>query len=129
MSGKDGKLRRLPDAAFSHPSRLRPFSQGSTPERWKPGSSRTKHHGEKKREVMNTIGDRKLCREPPLFPDLLPSNTIPVSKSLRALETTRLCRGRCDSNYIICPICYCFIHVRIICFGFLCNVWGFVCGP
>lgn len=86
-------------------------------------------HGERRKEVMNTIGDRKPGREPPLFPDLLPSNTIPVSKSLRAPETTRLCRGRCDSNYIICPICYCFIHVRIICFGFLWNVWGFVCGP
>lgn len=59
----------------------------------------------------------------------LPSNAIPVSKSLRVPETTRLCRGLYDSNYIICPICYCFIHVRIICFGFLCNVWGFVCAP
>lgn len=59
----------------------------------------------------------------------LPSNTILVSKSHRAQETTRLCWGLYDSNYIICPICYCFIHVRIICFGFLCNVLGFVYPP
>lgn len=59
----------------------------------------------------------------------LPSNTILVSKSLRVQETTRLCWGLYDSNYIICPICYCFIHVRIICFGFLCNVLGFVYPP
>lgn len=59
----------------------------------------------------------------------LPSNTILVSKSLRVQETTRLCWGLYDSNYIICPICYCFIHVRIICFGFLCNVLGFVYAP
>jgi len=59
----------------------------------------------------------------------LPSNTILVSKSLRVQETTRLCWGLYDSNYIICPICYCFIHVRIICFGFLRNVLGFVCPP
>ena len=59
----------------------------------------------------------------------LPSNTVLVSKSLWVLETTRLCWGLYDSNYIICPICYCFIHVRIICFGFLCNVWGVVYSP
>lgn len=44
-------------------------------------------------------------------------------------KTTRLCWGLYDSNYIICPICYCFIQARIICFGFLCNVWGFDDAP
>lgn len=59
----------------------------------------------------------------------LPFNTILVSKSLRVQETTRLCWGLYDSNYIICPIYYCFIHVRIICFGFPRNVLGFACPP
>lgn len=56
----------------------------------------------------------------------LPPSAILASKSFRVQETRRLCWGLFDSNYIICPICYCFIHVRIICFGFPCNVWGFV---
>lgn len=51
------------------------------------------------------------------------------SQILRVPGTTWLCWGLYDSNYIICPICYCFIHVRIICFGFLCNVLGFASAP